>query len=57
MACYSTSEPVHAEAACEKEDNEENSDSSHVKLSHGKKVYTKYSVIGELRSLLRLLLR
>ncbi|KAG6596224.1 OVARIAN TUMOR DOMAIN-containing deubiquitinating enzyme 4, partial [Cucurbita argyrosperma subsp. sororia] len=37
---------VHAEAACEKDDNEENSDSSHVKLSHGKKVYTKYSVIG-----------
>lgn len=51
VVCYSTSEPVHAEAAYEKEDNEENSDSSHVKLSHGKKVYTDYSVIGELRSL------
>lgn len=46
VVCYSTSEPVHAEAAYEKEDNEENSDSSHVKLSHGKKVYTDYSVIG-----------
>ncbi|KAE8651144.1 OVARIAN TUMOR DOMAIN-containing deubiquitinating enzyme 4 isoform X2 [Cucumis sativus] len=32
--------------AYEKDDNEENSDSSHVKLSHGKKVYTDYSVIG-----------
>ncbi|XP_022154220.1 OTU domain-containing protein At3g57810 isoform X2 [Momordica charantia] len=32
--------------ACEKEDNEENSDSSPVKFSHGKTVYTDYSVIG-----------
>lgn len=46
VVCYSTSEPVHAEAACENEDNEENSDSSHGKFSHGKKVYTNYSVIG-----------
>lgn len=52
VVCYSSSEPVHAEAACEKEDNEENSDSSPVKFSHGKTVYTDYSVIGELRSLL-----
>lgn len=51
VVCYSTSEPVHAEAACEKEDNEENSDSPHDKFSHGKKVYTDYSVIGELQSL------
>ena len=57
VVCYSTSEPVHAEAAYEKDDNEENSDSSHVKLSHGKKVYTDYSVIGEHLSLPLLVLR
>ncbi|XP_038903221.1 OVARIAN TUMOR DOMAIN-containing deubiquitinating enzyme 4 isoform X2 [Benincasa hispida] len=32
--------------AYEEDDAEENSGSSHVKFSHGKKVYTNYSVIG-----------
>ncbi|KAG6580824.1 OVARIAN TUMOR DOMAIN-containing deubiquitinating enzyme 4, partial [Cucurbita argyrosperma subsp. sororia] len=46
VVCCSTSEPVHAEAAHDKKGNEENNDSSHVKFSHGKKVYIDYSVIG-----------
>lgn len=39
LVCYSSSEPVYAEAAETKEDNSES--------SHGKKVYTDFSVIGE----------
>ncbi|KAJ4706476.1 OTU domain-containing protein [Melia azedarach] len=44
VVCYSSSKPVHAEAADEKEDKD--CDLSYVKYSHGKKVYTDYSVIG-----------
>lgn len=47
LVCYSSSEPAHAEAAREKGDKEDDCDLSHVKFSHGKKVYTNYSVIGE----------
>lgn len=43
LVCYSTTEPVHAEAANEGND----CDSPYVKLSHGKKVYTDYSITGE----------
>lgn len=46
LVCYSSSKPVHAEAADEKENNEDRN-LSYVKCSHGKKVYTDYSVIGE----------
>lgn len=46
LVCYSSSKPVHAEAANEKEDEEEDCDLSNVKYSHGKKVYADYSVIG-----------
>lgn len=45
LVCYSSSEPVHAEAAKE-EDKEDEEDSSNVKLFHGKQVYTDYSIIG-----------
>ncbi|KAJ0042593.1 hypothetical protein Pint_17992 [Pistacia integerrima] len=45
LVCYSSSKPVHAEAADEKENNED-CNLSYVKCSHGKKVYTDYSVIG-----------
>ncbi|KAL9411890.1 hypothetical protein AB3S75_045485 [Citrus x aurantiifolia] len=45
LVCYSSSK-AHAEAADEKEDGEEDYDLSNVKYSHGKKVYTDYSVIG-----------
>uniref|UniRef100_A0A5B7BGV4 Ubiquitin thioesterase OTU n=1 Tax=Davidia involucrata TaxID=16924 RepID=A0A5B7BGV4_DAVIN len=46
LVCYSSSEPVHAEAAQAKENKEDDCDSSSVNFSHGKKVYTDYSVIG-----------
>lgn len=46
LVCYSTSEPVHAEAPQSKENKEDDCDSSSVSFSHGKKVYTNYSVIG-----------
>lgn len=39
------SESAHAQAA-HKDNKEEDSDSSYVKFSHGKKVYTNYSIIG-----------
>ncbi|KAL6987078.1 ubiquitinyl hydrolase 1 [Sarracenia purpurea var. burkii] len=42
LVCYSTSEPVHAEAAQPEEKKEDSSGS----FSHGKKVYTDYSIIG-----------
>lgn len=45
LICNS-SEPAHAEAACKKDDKEDDSDLSYVKFSHGKKVYTDYSIIG-----------
>ncbi|XP_021283575.1 OTU domain-containing protein At3g57810 isoform X1 [Herrania umbratica] len=46
LVCYSSSEPVHAEAAGAKEHKEDDCESSRAKFSHGKKVYTDYSVIG-----------
>ncbi|XVE61218.1 hypothetical protein DITRI_Ditri06bG0021600 [Diplodiscus trichospermus] len=46
LVCYSSSEPIHAEAAGTKEDNGDDCESSHGKFYHGKKVYTDYSVIG-----------
>lgn len=46
LVCYSSSTPAHAEASAEKEDEEDDCDLSYVKYSHGKKVYTDYSVIG-----------
>ncbi|XP_059463578.1 OVARIAN TUMOR DOMAIN-containing deubiquitinating enzyme 4-like isoform X2 [Corylus avellana] len=49
LVCYSSSEPAHAEAARParvKGDKEDDCHLSHVKFSHGKKVYTNYSVIG-----------
>ncbi|XP_065856388.1 OVARIAN TUMOR DOMAIN-containing deubiquitinating enzyme 4-like isoform X2 [Euphorbia lathyris] len=47
LVCHSSSEPTHAhaEAAAEKKD-EDDSDLPYVRFSHGKKVYTDYSVIG-----------
>ncbi|CAK9159315.1 unnamed protein product [Ilex paraguariensis] len=42
FVCNSNSEPVHAEAPGAKDDP----DSSAANFSHGKKVYTNYSVIG-----------
>lgn len=44
LVCCSASEPVHAEASGESMGN--NCDSSTTGCSHGKKVYTDYSVIG-----------
>lgn len=43
LVCNSTSEPVHAEAA----HSEENQEDPSVTFSHGKKVYTDYSITGE----------
>lgn len=43
LVCYSTSEPVHAECA----DSEDNKEDPSVTFSHGKKVYTDYSITGE----------
>ncbi|KAE9466023.1 hypothetical protein C3L33_02071, partial [Rhododendron williamsianum] len=42
LVCNSTSEPVHAEAA----HSEENQEDPSVTFSHGKKVYTDYSITG-----------
>lgn len=42
LVCCSTSEPVHAEAA----QPEENKEDTSVSFSHGKKVYTDYSITG-----------
>ncbi|MBA0830139.1 hypothetical protein Goarm_014684, partial [Gossypium armourianum] len=46
LICYSSSEPVHAEAGGAKQGKEDEHDSSQAQFSHGKKVYTDYSVIG-----------
>lgn len=46
LVCYSTFEPVHAEAASDNGKEENCEDLSNAKLSHGKKVYTDYSVTG-----------
>ncbi|XP_050229582.1 OVARIAN TUMOR DOMAIN-containing deubiquitinating enzyme 4 isoform X2 [Mercurialis annua] len=45
LVCYSSPEPTHAEAAAKK-DKDDDSDLPYVKLSHGKKVYTDYSITG-----------
>lgn len=44
---FSTSGPVHAEASVGKTDENNEYSSSSVSTSHGKKVYTDYSVTGE----------
>ncbi|PON91650.1 OTU domain containing protein [Trema orientale] len=48
LVCYSSSGPVHvhAEAAQGGDDEEDDCDSSHMKLSRGRNIYTDYSVIG-----------
>lgn len=43
LVCYSSSEPVHAESTQKKENKEDEC----YNISHGKKVYTDYSVTGE----------
>lgn len=43
LVCYSSSEPVHAESAQKDEDMKDES----YTFSHGKKVYTDYSITGE----------
>ncbi|CAK7342440.1 unnamed protein product [Dovyalis caffra] len=47
LVCYSSSEPTHAEAATQKNKKEDNCTLSDVTFSHGKEVYTDYSIIGE----------
>lgn len=44
---YSTSDPVNAEALHATKSADEDSGSSSVSHSHGKQVYTDYSIIGE----------
>ncbi|KAM7500213.1 hypothetical protein LguiA_024627 [Lonicera macranthoides] len=46
FVCYSTSGPVHAQVPQAKENGEDDCDSQNGKISHGKKVYRDYSVIG-----------
>ncbi|KAI6696716.1 hypothetical protein NL676_016835 [Syzygium grande] len=46
LFCYSSVEPVHAEAANDNGKEENCKDSSYAKISRGKKVYTDYSVTG-----------
>ncbi|RDX79216.1 OTU domain-containing protein, partial [Mucuna pruriens] len=48
LVCSFSSEPAHAEAHSENENRKDdcNEYESNVKFSHGKKVYTDYSVIG-----------
>jgi hypothetical protein len=47
LVCYSSSEPTHAESATRKNKEEDICNSSDIKFSHGKEVYTDYSIIGE----------
>lgn len=49
LICYSSSNPVYSEAPDGMGDNGENPDSLSFSGSHKKKVYTDYSVIGELQ--------
>lgn len=49
--CFSCSKPIYAEAASNGKDEEDDCDSSYTKFSHGKKVCTDYSIIGEQYSL------
>ncbi|WCJ33947.1 OVARIAN TUMOR DOMAIN-containing deubiquitinating enzyme 4 [Euphorbia peplus] len=48
LVCHSSSEPTHAhaEVAAERKNEDDDSDLPYVRFSHGKKVYTDYSVIG-----------
>lgn len=46
LVCNSSSEPAHAEADSVNEKRNNDCDESNIKFSHGKKVYTDYSVIG-----------
>lgn len=46
LVFHSSSKPVQAEAAQSDDDSEDECDSSYAKLSHGKKVFTDYSIIG-----------
>ncbi|KAI4348739.1 hypothetical protein L6164_009425 [Bauhinia variegata] len=46
LVCYSSSKPEHAEAYNENENKKDKCDESRVQFSHGKKVFTDYSVIG-----------
>lgn len=48
LVCHSTGKPVHAEGPHENKDKEDDCDSLYTKYAHGKKVYTDYSVTGEL---------
>lgn len=59
LVCNLNSEPAHAETDSENENrkNDCNEYESNVKFSHGKEVYTDYSVIGALHNLLRVYLR
>ncbi|PNY03022.1 OTU domain-containing protein at3g57810-like protein [Trifolium pratense] len=46
LVCNLSSEPAHAETDKGNENKNDACDESNVKVSHGKKVYTNYSVIG-----------
>lgn len=46
FVCNLSSEPAHAEADYGNENKNDDCDESNVKVAHGKKVYTDYSVIG-----------
>ncbi|KAJ8752198.1 hypothetical protein K2173_003806 [Erythroxylum novogranatense] len=46
FTCYSSAEPSHADSFMKENNQKDECDLSHVKFSHGKKVYTDYSVIG-----------
>lgn len=48
LVCNSSSQPAYAEADSDNGSKKDDSNESYVKVSHGKKVYTDYSVIGEL---------
>ena len=49
LVCYSTSDPVHAEAAQNNSEGNNRANSLSTNFSHGKEVYTDYSVIGKER--------
>ncbi|KAF8398440.1 hypothetical protein HHK36_017367 [Tetracentron sinense] len=46
FVCFSSSEPVYAEAMQQEKDKDDDCDSTLVSFSHGKKVYTDYSITG-----------
>lgn len=53
FVCNLSSEPAHAEAKYENEKGKDDCNEANAKFSHGKKVYTDYSVIGELQILVK----